>query len=222
MKKSFFEDKEDFTVTANNLIRRYENRFFASETELMEIQEKASRNQIQIEILKEANDEITKDIVRMEKDIVVTNQYNRRPNLVIDGIPDNIPQAELEGVCLDIIHEIGFLPVGSYEVVACHRLRKKEGDSTAPTIIRFVNRKVTEFCLKNRWRLKNLRTSWKLSFREDLCDDNLDILHKCEKLQNEGFLHKVFTHNGFVKVIVNQGERPKKINHILDLHDLLL
>ena len=199
------------------------------ETEIKETQEKSARNQISIEIAKCDLAEVaittetnSTDIIRLEKNIVSTNQYNRRPNLVIEGIPDDVPQSKLEVICLNIIHDIGFAGVSSYEVVGCHRLKRRDGDSTTPTIIRFVNRKITEFCLKNKWRLKHLRSNWNLNFRDDLCDNNLDILSKCENLQKEGKLIKVFTYNGFVKVVRRTNERPIKVMHITDLDKLAL
>ena len=76
--------------------------------------------------------------------------------------------------------------------------------------------------MKNRWKLKNLRTSWSLSFREDLCETNLDILEKCETLQKDGIISRVFTRNGFVKIVMNDRQRPIKIHHIQELRDLLL
>ena len=167
--------------------------------------------------LQEGSEHYKEDIVRLEKELMVTNQYNRRQNLIIDGIPDNVHQKDLENVCLDIIHRIGFLPVGNYEVVGCHRLKKKQGDKSAPTIIRFVNRKITEYCIKNRWKLKNLKTSWNLSFREDLCDYNLAILEKCEHLKSQGRIEDVYTHNGFVKVVKHNNNRPIKMSHIRDI-----
>ena len=162
----------------------------------------------------------SKVIIDLEKELTVTNQYNRRPNLIIDGIPDNILQDQLENVCLDIIHKIGFLPVGNYEVVACHRLKKKEGDTTQPTIIRFVNRKITEYCLKNRWKLKKA-TSWNLSFREDLCDANMKILEECEKLKRDGVLSKLYTRNGFVKIATLNKPGAVKVTHFNDIKDIL-
>ena len=110
-----------------------------------------------------------------------------------------------------------FLPVGSYDVVGCHRLKKTDTESSAPTIIRFVNRKVPEYCKRNKWRLRNLNLyNWNLSFREDLCEANEAILAKCEELKATGILRKVFTYNGFVKVAKNQ-ERPTKIAHMKDV-----
>ena len=171
--------------------------------------------------LQEGSKHFKEEIVRLEKELMVTNQYNRRQNLIIDGIPDNVPQKDLENVCLDIVHKIGFLPVGNYEVVGCHRLKRRHGDKSAPTIIRFVNRKITEYCIKNRWKLKNLKTSWNLAFREDLCDYNLAILEKCEHLKSQGHIENVYTHNGFVKVVKHDTNRPIKISHIRDIEVFL-
>ena len=178
------------------------------------------------EMEKSANDtsellqHIQEELVRLERNITTTNQYSRRENLIIDGIPDYVSQSNLENVCLEIIHGIGFLPVGHYEVVGCHRLKKTENDTTAPTIIRFINRKVPEFCKRNKWRLKTFNYyNWNLSFREDLCLANEAILTQCEDLKRRGYLKKVFTHNGFVKVAVDQ-ERPMKLSHMKDVSDL--
>ena len=182
---------------------------------MMEVQALADRNQLQLEIQQE-------ELIRLEKEITITNQYNRRQNLIIDGIPDDVPQHLLEQVCLDIVHEIGFLPVGSYEVVGCHRLKKKASDASAPTIIRFVNRKVSEYCMKNRWKLKKLSANWKwnINFREDLCDANLTILNECQKLKTDGKVHNVYTFNGFVRVVKTPFTRPIKIAHINDVETL--
>ena len=181
---------------------------------------KACHNQIQIESIKDSFDFFQKELIRLERDITVTNQYNRRENLIIDGIPDHVPQEDLENVCLDIVHGIGFLPVGGYDVVGCHRLKKSNNDPSTPTIIRFVNRKVPEFCKRNKWRLRNLHMyNWNLSFREDLCEANEAILEKCEELKAEGIIKKVFTYNGFVKVVQDQ-ERPRKVTHMKDLYEM--
>ena len=164
------------------------------------------------------NGNLKEEIYLLDKEVAMTNQYNRRQNLVIDGIPDNVPVKDLEDVCLNIIHQIGFLPVGNYEVVGCHRLKRRPGDKSAPTIIRFVNRKITEFCLKNRWRLKNLKTAWNLSFREDLCDLNATILARCEYLKSQGQIHDLYTSNGSVKIVTQNKSRPIKISHIRDIN----
>ena len=184
------------------------------DTNLKVVQEKSTKNSH--DIFENYN-----AIIAMDKEIIANNQYNRRQNLIIDGIPDKVPQSELENVCLDIIHKIGFLPVGNYEVEACHRLKKRAGDASAPTIIRFVNRKITEYCIKNRWRLKNIGSSWNLSFREDLCQHNLAVQAECEKLMEQGFISKVYTRNGFVRIVLPNKTWPVRISYWKDIQEAL-
>ena len=156
---------------------------------------KSCENQVQVENMKDflqkdyndAFEYFRNEIDRLERIIDTTNQYNRRENLIIDRIPDHLPQEDLENVCREIIHQVGFVPISNYDVVSCHRLRKK--GNTSPTIIRFVNRKVPEYLKKNKWRLRNLNFyNWNLSFREDLCESNQAILAKCEELKAAGHL----------------------------------
>ena len=193
--------------------------------EVQEVQDQAVHHQILLEAIKEEHsdsiDRLQENVIRLERDITVTNQYNRRPNLVIDGIPDSVPQWKLESTCLDLIHKLGFKNVGVYEVVGCHRLKKGVNDITTPTIIRFINRKIPEFCKKNRWRLKKIRfNNWNLSMRDDLCESNDEILRECERLRDEGIFSKVYTYNGFVKVTRPGSNRPRKLTHMSDLENL--
>ena len=189
--------------------------------EVKAVQEKVRNNDIQIKCAQGEHILNRKTIVKLEKEIAATNQYGRRENLVFEGIPDNVPQHKLEETCLEIIHKLGFSGIGDYEVVGCHRLRKNRGDSTAPTIIRFFNRKIPEYCKKNRWRLRHINyNNWSLNIREDLCEAYDAVLKECEKLKRAGKIFKVFTHNGFVKVVKNNGDRPLKMTHIVDVINL--
>ena len=226
MKEAFLDESDQLRLRLTNHLKEIKNEIKTIYEDIdyldehwKEVQLKSCHNQIQVEsLIKDSIEFLESELVRLEKNITITNQYNRRKNLVIDGIPDHIPQEELENVCLEIVHGVGFLPVGNHDVVGCHRLRKTDINSTsAPTIIRFVNRKVPEFCKRNKWRLRNLNLyNWNLSFREDLCEVTEAIFAKCEELKATGNLRKVFTYNGFVKVVKNQ-ERPTKITHMNDV-----
>ena len=164
---------------------------------------------------------LQKKVYEVEKELYKTNQYNRRQNLVIDGIPDKIPQRDLERTAVQIIHKLGVM-VHPREVVGCHRLVKPSNDpnSPTPTIIRFTNRKVSELCIKNSRYLNQLRVPWKLSFREDLCEANDIILQECEILKERGLIHHFLVRNGFVKTISKRGDFPRKINHPEDLFSM--
>ena len=82
-------------------------------------------------------------------------------------------------------------------------------------------RKITEFSLKNRRNLKNIRSTWNISFREDLCEANLNILEKCEQMKKDSILAKVYTHNGFVKVAKTMKDRAVRLSHISELNNFL-
>ena len=65
-------------------------------------------------------------------------QYGRRNNLVISGIPDSIQDSELKSRVTSILSDID-INVESREVQECHRIGKSDNGSKK-TIIRFVNR----------------------------------------------------------------------------------
>lgn len=164
-------------------------------------------------------EKIDDEIYELEKKTIKSSQYTRRNNLIIEGIPDNVPQNELEAVCIDIIRKIGF-PVTPYEVEGCHRLFNKDSTASRPTIIRFTNRKIKEFCVQKRWRLPKIGYRWKLVMREDLEFENQAIHELCEDLKKKKFIEKFVVSNGFIKVCETKGSKPVKIDHPSDLHTM--
>ena len=87
----------------------------------------------------------------------VLEQYSRRNNLVISGIPDSIQDSDLESTVASILSDID-VNIESREVEECHRIGKSNNGSKK-TIIRFVNRKYCKKALLNRKQLE--RMIWK-------------------------------------------------------------
>ena len=75
-------------------------------------------------------------------------QYGRRNNLVFSGIPENVPDSNLESTVLSVLLEID-LQVESRYTEACHRIGKPSSKKQK-TIVRFVNRKNCEKVLANK------------------------------------------------------------------------
>ena len=171
--------------------------------------------------LRGAINEINVKLYEVEKEVYKTNQYNRRQNLIIEGIPNKIPQRDLERTAVNIIHQLGF-PVQFRDVVGCHRLHKPSNNPSlpTPTIIRFTNRKVTEFCIQNSRFLSKIRLPWRITVREDLCDSNEYILSQCELLKEKGVINHFMIRNGFVKTVRKRGEFARKVNHPDDLKSM--
>ena len=105
--------------------------------------------------------------------VIENEQYSRRENLIISGIPEIVSQDALEPKVLQILETIG-LSITLYEIAACHRLKKHKSSFPAHTIVRFTNRKAVEFCLTNRERLIRNKQKLKMNLRfyENLCESN--------------------------------------------------
>ena len=97
--------------------------------------------------------------------VIKSEQYSCRQNLIISSIPALVNQVALELKVLEILQTIG-LSITSYEIAACHRL-KKNNNSIYPTqtLIRFTNRKAVDFCLANRERLLRNKQKSKMNLR---------------------------------------------------------
>ena len=108
----------------------------------------------------------TDKLYEIDKRLIRNEQYINRESLIISGIPEYISQNVLEEKVLEILHSIGLHNVSHYDIAACHRL-KKIGDNRFParTIVRFTNRKIPIYCIKNRKLLLNQRNKLKMNLR---------------------------------------------------------
>ena len=77
----------------------------------------------------------------MEKDIIDPQQYIRRNNIEICGMPTNIPDHELEQKVISLAAAID-VKIKKSDIEACHRLHDKNNDNgPKKTIVRFTNRR---------------------------------------------------------------------------------
>ena len=207
--------REDFKITQAKCAR---NEFKLSPYN--NIESSHSHSCVSFDILNARTEEIKDQVLSMQRDLIRIGQYTRRPNLIIDGIPNSVPQENLEATCVQIIRALGF-PINSpFEIEGCHRLGF-DADGFTPVIIRFVNRKVKEFCLANRHRLAELNSHspWKLSLREDMEHSNVEIEKICADLLEKKIIKKYVARNGFTKFFIPGNSKPSKITHIMDLRD---
>ena len=59
-----------------------------------------------------------------------------------------------------------------------------------------------------------------LRFFESLCSTNESILKDCNKLKRDGVIYDSFIRNGFNKIVVKEGDKPKKIIHSEILYEM--
>ena len=157
----------------------------------------------------------------MDCKIIENNQYTRRESIIISGIPDNVTQDHLEETVVSVLRTFGLHSLSSYNISACHKLWKNKNDKfPARTIVRFTNRKMVAFCLKNRDRLLEIRKDIKMNLRiyESLCVSNENVYKDCFNLKKYGIIKDYFLRNGFVKIVFADGNRVVKIKHPDDLY----
>ena len=106
-----------------------------------------SMNQIVAEhnIMKNVNEKLEEKIVYLEKDQGEGEQYSRRNNIEISGIPNRISDEDLENAIISICKDSG-VEIDPRDVEGCHRLslsRNSRGQDKR-VIVKFVNRKHSE------------------------------------------------------------------------------
>ena len=204
---------------------------------LSSLEQKEESNSRQIESLKKENIALKKKIVELESHLddaedrfveiekAVTNveQYTRRENFEISGIPTNIPHDQLKEKVLNIANTIlertNNNPVTSKDVHACHRLKEENGQ--ASVIVRMVNREDTVAILKAKKKLaeksNELGFPESLYINENLCNGTKNIYSEARKLKKKGLVSSCWTYNGVVHFKKRDDEaKGKKIFHLAD------
>ena len=165
-------------------------------------------------------EDMEKKLRDLDKRLVECEQYSRRENLVISGIPRSVKQEQLEQKVIEILAQIGLKLIPD-DISACHRLyNPPHSEYPAKVVVRFCNRKIVNFCLLHRDNLQekayqNLRLN--LRFFESLCSKNEESLRISKWLKREHKIQDYFLRNGFVKVVLEEHGRPQKIFHPDDL-----
>ena len=106
-----------------------------------------SMNQIVAEnnVMKKVNQKLEEKIVYLEKNQVEGEQYSHINNIEISGIPNRIPDEDLENTIISICKDSG-VEVDSRDIEGCHKLplsRNSRGQDKR-VMVKFVNRKHLE------------------------------------------------------------------------------
>ena len=187
-------------------------RFDDLKKDLLEIKE----NIIQ-RLLKE-NDRLNKKvdylqdrIKNIETDTYAHQQYGRRNNIEINGIPDKAPDEALESKFIDILSTID-VNVNKNKIEACHRLPNKTNKNKV-TIVRFISRKKCEKALANKKKLRK-----NIFINENLCPYYKWIAWRCRQLKRANLIAYTWVAGGIGHMKKHIDDFcPVKIKHELDL-----
>ena len=178
----------------------------------------------EIDDLKNENNIHLISIYNLEKDFYKLNQYSRRENVEFMNIPENINQNKLEPLIIDLLNSAG-LNISSYNIVAVHRIGRRNGLFPRNVICRFINRKDSIYTLDYKHRVEkqaaaafNLRG---LRVIENLCPENKKIFNACYKLKKDNQVDYVGSYNGTVYMYLPGDEEAVMIEHMDDINYFL-
>ena len=141
-------------------------------------------------VVKKVNALLEKRVTELEKSQAKAEQYSRRNNVEISGIPHEILDNNLEDKVIDIYKDAG-IEIGHMDIEGCHRLplSRNNAGGTKRVIVKFVNRKHSEDVL----RLKKIISSRsKVFISNSLCPYYRYLWDKCKELQRRGIFSQVF------------------------------
>ena len=167
-----------------------------------------------------------KEIYDLRAELAQLQQYNRRNNIEIAGIPNNIKDESLEKKVIELCKDLGVV-VEDRDIEAVHRLPSNR-DSNLPkrTIVRFVNRKNCERLLRKRKSLKshNFRKIGlhqnRIYINENLCPYFYRIWKKTRLLHKHNMIMRFWTFNGIPHIKMTADSDPIQIYNEYLLHEV--
>ena len=142
----------DFVKRENKALREQLN---SLKRELAEKNEIISSFKNELDDVKADDVSFLKEFVKAERDVADMQQYTRRNNIEVAGIPDSVENSVLEQTIINIA-ELMRVNISKSDFEACHRLSKRKNENGPSRVIcRFVNRKTCEALLVNSKLLKN-------------------------------------------------------------------
>ena len=169
------------------------------------------------ELVKENNKMYT-ELENTKIELNELNQYGRRENIEICGIPESIEPMGLEKHVIEVLKSIK-VTVSPYQLVGVHRVGKKQNNRPRNVIVRFVNRKHAFMSLKNKKLLKN--SNKKYYIIENLCPFHKKLFNRLYKCKKENDIHSVWSYNGLVYAKVDENDEPTQICTMDDIDELL-
>ena len=166
-----------------------------------------------INALKDDNKKLHSKIEDLEKKLYETelsfnrlDQYNRRNNIEIQGIPSNVADEDkftTEDKFANAFKSLN-IDIKKSDIEECHRLGKA---NLKNTIVRFVNRKHSEEALAKKSDLKkidnvnlNFESNVVLFFSKNLTPFNQHLAWKCCELEWAVKIHSSWSSKGVIKL----------------------
>ena len=199
---------------------KFDNMLSNINAELTSLRDRFTKMESQLLVTRTVNDNLVKQNCILERKCAANELYSRRECLEISGIPDRIPNNDLEETVLKIFNETG-VKVNSRVVGACYRLNQKANPKKV--IIKLSKRKDVVRVMNNKKKLKSMKpqniglpSGCKVYINKSLCKYCKYFWWKCKLLQTRGSIQSFWVTNGLIK-IRHKNDEVTSVTHIEDL-----
>ena len=159
----------------------------------------------------------------VERDTAELQQYTRRNNIEISGLPETIEDKSLEDTVIKIAKAVD-IPIGKNDIEACHRLsRRKKDNGPRRIIVRFVNRKFAEKFMRKGNELRKpyifekADLTEKIYINNNLCSYYRYLWGKVKSLYQKQLIDSFWVFNGSINLKFLDSNKTMKVTHINDL-----
>ena len=179
-----------------------------------------SKLRSELVITQNVNTMLEEKIINLEKNQANGEQYSKRNNVELSGIPNRIPDEDLDYIVINICKE-SEIDVEVRDIEQCHRLplSRNSRSHNKWVIVKFVNRKNAEALLKDKKRISSksfgrLHVTKKNFVSISLCPYYRYNWGKCKDLQKQGKLP-----DGLICIKLSENGSPVKLLYINDILD---
>ena len=200
----------------DDLEKKYKRQFESQKILIDELQLTNKQLNEKVVVLEKDSSIAFKEIEDTQRLAYQTDQYQRRMNVEISGIPHDCDD-QLEEVVIDLVNRMRKEPgdyyeddeydIGEFDIQGCHRLQSKNKEGVKNTIVRFNNRKICDEIHDYKKNVKDVKSD-KLGkrvknsyFNDNLSKYNKDFAAKCRRLKKNKQIQamQVRMHNEFPK-----------------------
>lgn len=178
--------------------------------------------QTQMHSLKTTVDEQTTQIQQLQAGLNDSEQYSRRSNMEVHGLPSS-PLENLSSWVGDLAHKLAIPDFHPSSVVAVHRLPTR-GNKAPPVLIRFASVRVRDAWMAAKGRLRSLiaeKSVPQLFFNENLTRANSELFWKARTRAKERHFRFVWLKNGRIFAKREEGAPIVRIAQPNDLEKMI-
>lgn len=172
----------------------------------------------EVEVLQTTVTDQTAIIEQLQANVNSSEQYSRRCNMEIHGIPCANGE-DLSVTMADLAVKLGLATHTPDRVVACHRLSSRH-EGAAPILVQFTSVSVKEHWMNARKKLATLSRSenqQRIYFNENLTRTNKDLFWQARNKGREKSYKFVWVKNSAIFAKKDENSSPVRISSTRDL-----